>query len=242
MKPADRVIVALDVSTEVKALRLAESIAQAGVRAFKVGLELFHAGGPGVVRELVSQGWRVFLDLKYHDIPTTVRRTVAQASGLGIWMLNVHASGGAEMMRQAREAAVAGAAENRPLVIGVTVLTNLDSNMLRQELGLDVEVPALVDCLARLAHTSGLDGVVCSPLEVPLIKAACGPGFVTVTPGVRPPWSEPGDQRRITTPGQAVASGADYLVIGRPITRAPNPVEAARRVIAELEGSGLDGV
>lgn len=236
MTLAERLIVALDVPGREEALRLAERLAPAGVR-FKVGLELFTAAGPALVRELCERGAGVFLDLKFHDIPNTAAGAARAAARLGVWMFNVHAAGGTEMMRRAREAAMEGAAaagRPRPLVIAVTVLTSLDARTLRDEVGLSRDPGAQAAFWAERARAAGLDGVVCSPREVAAVKAACGPEFLAVTPGVRPEGAAPGDQQRVATPAGAVAAGADYLVVGRPITADPDPLAAARRIVAEM--------
>lgn len=188
--------------------------------AFKVGNELFTAAGPALVARLVSQGFRVFLDLKYHDIPNTVAQACKVASDLGVWMLNVHAGGGRAMMTAAREALAA--APRRPLLIGVTVLTSLDDQALR-ELGIAEGAARHAERLARLTHDCGLDGVVCSAWEAAAIKAAHGAGFLAVTPGIRLAGGSAHDQARIATPEAAVRAGADYLVIGRAITQAADP-------------------
>ena len=231
-QPPRRVIVALDVPGKAAALELAARLDPRLCRV-KVGKELFTAAGPAVVAGLQERGFEVFLDLKYHDIPNTVAGACRAAAALGVWMLNVHASGGAAMMRAAREA-VAGAARP-PLVIGVTILTCLA----------DAELPAVgftgtardnVLRLAALARASGLDGVVCSAEEAPALRAANGAAFVLVTPGIRLATDARGDQARVVTPPEAVRMGSSYLVIGRPITGAPDPaaaLEAIRQSLAE---------
>lgn len=227
----DRLCVALDGSD--RGWITATAAALAGSAGWlKVGLEAFTAHGPALVTALVDQGSRVFLDLKLHDIPATVRRAAANCAAAGADMFNVHAGGGRAML----EAAAAGAAEGggrRPLVIAVTVLTSLDAAALG-ELGIDGEPLDVVVRWARLARECGLDGVVASAREAAAIRSACGPDFLVVTPGIRPAWAAADDQRRIVTPRDAVAAGADVLVIGRPITRAPDPADAARRILAEM--------
>lgn len=236
MTGADRIIVALDHARGSDALALAAALAGSGCR-FKVGKELFTREGPTIVRELHARGATVFLDLKYHDIPNTVAAACEAAAALGVWMLNVHAGGGREMLRAAR-AALEGAS-TRPLLVAVTVLTSLDASALA-----DVGVPdppdAQVRRLARLAQDCGMDGVVCSPQEIALVKDLCGSGFVTVTPGVRPADAAADDQQRIATPSRAIADGGDYLVIGRPITRAADPRAALRAIAAEIAASLSD--
>jgi orotidine-5'-phosphate decarboxylase len=188
------------------------------------------------VRRVVAEGQRVFLDLKFHDIPNTVAGAVRTAASLGTFMLNVHAAGGAAMLRAAVEAARVGAASAgtaRPLLVGVTVLTSLSDADLAQ-LGVNHEAMGQALRLARLTQDCGLDGVVCSAREIATIRAACGPAFTLVVPGIRPAWAAAGDQKRTMEPGEAARLGAHYLVIGRPITGAPDPAAALRRVLAEI--------
>lgn len=228
--PGHNLIVALDFSAGAEALAFADRIRGSGC-AVKVGKELFTREGPPVVAALQARGLRVFLDLKFHDIPNTVAAACRAAADLGVWMVNVHASGGSEMMAAAREAL--GDATRRPLLIAVTVLTSLDRPRL-SEVGLDLDPAVQVERLARLAAASGLDGVVCSPQEIALVKEACGARFIAVTPGVRPAGSAQDDQQRIATPGAACLAGADHLVIGRPITRAADPLAAVTAIAAEI--------
>ncbi len=225
--PTSRLIVALDVPTLSEATDLARRLAPhlAGV---KIGSQLFTAEGPRAVHAMHDLGLRVFLDLKFHDIPNTVGGAVAAATSLGVWMLNVHASGGPAMM-----AAAATGAGGRTLVLGVTVLTSLEEKDLQATLGTVRTLRDHVLHLAREAKAAGLDGVVASPHEIADIRQACGPGFLIVTPGVRPAGAERGDQRRVLTPGEAIRAGADYVVVGRPILAANDPVEAAQRIAAE---------
>ena len=224
------IIVALDYPDAAGALAMASRLDPQLCRV-KVGKELFTAAGPDVVRQLVARGFDVFLDLKYHDIPNTVAGACRAAARLGVWMLNVHASGGEAMMRAAREA-VAGS-PRVPLVIGVTVLTSLGDESLAQ-IGFRANANDTVLALARLAKASGLDGVVCSAREAPLLRAALGPGFALVTPGIRLPGDDMGDQVRTVTPAEAIALGADYLVIGRPVTSAADPVATLHRIRESL--------
>lgn len=197
----------------------------------KVGKELFTSAGPDFVRELVKRGFKVFLDLKFHDIPTTVNKAVRAAAELGVWMVNVHASGGRRMLEAARDA-VANM-PNRPYVIAVTVLTSMTAEDLR-EVGIDTSPAEHVIKLAQLTKSAGLDGVVCSAWEAEAIAAACGKGFLRVTPGIRPVGAEQGDQRRVMTPPEAAALGIEVLVIGRPITQATDPVAALKQIQLSL--------
>jgi len=238
------ILVALDVESAAKAIDLAEQL-RGAVGGYKIGKQLFTAAGPAMVRELTSRGDRVFLDLKFHDIPNTVAGAVQSAVATGAWMVNVHASGGSAMMKAAAEAATKSAAalgRPRPLVIGVTVLTSMTDAMLA-EVGVARSVINHVVHLAQLAKAAGLDGVVASPQETRAIRDACGPDFQIVTPGIRPLRQGSGqaadqqgkdDQARTLTPAEAIAAGATYLVIGRPITGASNPREAAERIAATL--------
>jgi orotidine-5'-phosphate decarboxylase len=233
----DKLIVVLDVESARRALDIFHTLKDvAGM--FKVGSQLFTAAGPQVVREIVSAGGRVFLDLKFHDIPNTVASAGAEATRLGVSIFNVHACGGSEMMRRTSEAVTETAEREgikRPTVIAVTVLTSADDSVLA-ETGFSSGTTEQVRRLALLAASSGMDGVVASPHEVKLIRATVGrPGFVVVTPGVRPAGSARDDQRRVMTPAEAVRAGADYLVIGRPILNAPDPARAAREIIEEME-------
>jgi orotidine-5'-phosphate decarboxylase len=234
LSPRERLLVALDVPALDDALALAAAL-RPHAGAFKVGLELCTAAGvPAVVEAVAAAGGAVFLDLKLHDIPNTVAGAVRSVCALGpaVRMLTLHAGGGAAMLRAAVEAAAA--APHRPLLLGVTVLTSVDAAALRGELGVAVPLEEHVIHLARLAQAAGLDGVVASPHEAAAIRRACGPGLLIVTPGVRPAWAAAGDQRRVLTPAEALRAGADYLVVGRPITAAADPAGAAARIVAEL--------
>jgi orotidine-5'-phosphate decarboxylase len=230
----DRILAALDFPDAAAALSMAGTL-RGRVGGFKIGKQLFTAEGPALVRQLTSRGDRVFLDLKFHDIPNTVAGAVASAAALGVWMVNVHAAGGRAMMAAAREAAEAAAAQSgsRALVIGVTVLTSLDAAALR-ETGIDAEPADHVVRLGRLACEAGLDGVVCSPQEIALVREACGADFLIVTPGIRGAGDAKADQVRTATPEGAIRAGADYLVIGRPITAAADPAAAADAIAAEI--------
>ena len=236
MSPPDpRVIVALDFANPMHALALADRLDPANC-ALKVGKEMFVVAGPEPVRWMVARGFRVFLDLKFHDIPNTVAQACAAATRLGVWMLNVHAAGGAAMLGAARNAVDATAAEQRmprPLLIAVAVLTSLrDADL--ADIGIGSTAPQQALRLARLTAANGLDGVVCSAVEAPGLRAALGPRFKLVTPGIRPAGSPEDDQARIITPESAIANGANYLVIGRPITQAPDPVAALAAINASL--------
>jgi orotidine-5'-phosphate decarboxylase len=232
---ADRLLVALDVETLEEAAALLDGL-RGVVTGCKIGSQLFTAAGPAAVELARKRDFRVFLDLKFHDIPNTVAGAVREATRLGVFMLNVHASGGVAMMRAAAESARNAAAElkmPRPLVLGVTVLTSLDRRALEIEVGVPSTVEQHVVDLARRAREAGLDGVVASPQEIRALRRAMGPRWVIVTPGVRPA-ERADDQARTATPAAAVAAGADYLVVGRPITQASDPAAAARTILTEL--------
>ncbi len=229
-----RILVALDLPDATRALALARRLSPQSC-GLKVGKELFTLAGPSLVRELVDRGHRVFLDLKFHDIPNTVASACRAAASLGVWMLNVHACGGRAMLQAAREAIDQGAA-SRPLLIAVTVLTSLSDDDCA-DLGWTPPLAVHVERLAALTQACGLDGVVCSPQEAATLRQRMGPDFRLVTPGVRPEGAERADQRRVMTPAAALAAGADHLVIGRPVTGAPDPVaalDAIRRSIGEV--------
>ncbi len=227
-----RVIVALDFSAADEALAFAARVEPQSCR-LKVGKELFTAAGPALIEKLTQRGFDIFLDLKFHDIPNTVAGACKAAAGLGVWMLNVHALGGRAMLEAARDAVVA--ATRRPKLIAVTLLTSMAANDMR-EVGIEGEPAAAALRLARLARASGLDGVVCSAQEAALLKRECGDQFCLVTPGIRPARGASDDQQRVMTPADAVAAGADYLVIGRPVTQAPDPVAALAAINQEIAG------
>ena len=234
----DNIILALDVDSETKAIGLVRGLADE-VGAFKVGLELFNSTGPDIFGRLKQAGAeRIFYDSKFLDIPNTVAGASRAAAKMGVWMFNVHTTGGSTMMKAAAEAARQTAAKmgiTAPLVIGVTVLTSIDEAILRDELVVCSDVRSQVAHLALLAKNSEMDGVVASPHEIGAIRDACGKDFLVITPGVRPLGAAVGDQKRVMTPGEAVAHGADYVVIGRPITAAEDPVAAARAIAAEID-------
>ena len=227
---AAELIVALDVSELSPAEVMVEKLGDA-VRFYKVGNQLFTRVGPAAVQMLKAHGKGIFLDLKFHDIPRTVAASAEAAAALGVTMFSVHASGGSEMMQAAAKAIAR--ARPRPLVLGVTVLTSQNSRDLRR-LGIRRTAADQVVFLARLARDAGLDGVVASPQEIALLRSKLGKKFVIVTPGVRPVGISTGDQKRVATPRQAIAAGADYLVIGRPILAAADPARAARDILAEM--------
>ncbi len=224
------IVVALDYPTSAQAISMAQQLYPSKCRV-KLGKELFTASGPHILEQLHKLNFDVFLDLKFHDIPNTCAGAVAAAAELGVWMVNVHASGGERMMVAAAEA-IANKS-HKPLLIAVTVLTSMEQSDLAG-IGLDVSPQQQVERLAKLSKQSGMDGVVSSAQEIQLIKELCGNDFLTVTPGIRPAGSAAGDQRRIMTPRQAVNAGGDYMVIGRPITQAKNPEQACLDIIDSL--------
>lgn len=232
----ERLIVALDAPSRRQARALVRSLL-GRVGCFKIGLQLFTAEGPAVVREILDAGERVFLDLKFHDIPNTAVGAVTEAARLGASFVDLHVTGGEAMLREAVAASrrACRGRGRRPRLLGVTVLTSLDREALRA-VGVREPISRLVVRLARLAQRSGMDGVVASGHEVAAIRRACGPGFLTVVPGIRPAGSSVGDQKRIMTPSRALAAGADYLVVGRPITAAKDPGEAADSIVEEMRG------
>jgi orotidine-5'-phosphate decarboxylase len=237
MDPRERILVALDMTDVDSAKALAITLS-GHVGGIKLGKEFFTANGPAGVKAVTGGGQPLFLDLKFHDIPNTVAGAIRSAMALGPMILNVHASGGVAMMKAAA-AAIAEAPKTReglrPLLIAVTVLTSLGDEDMPQ-IGVQGSAAEQVIRLARLAEGAGLDGVVCSAHEITAIRAACGPDFKLVVPGIRPTWAAKGDQKRVMTPSEAVKLGADYLVIGRPIAAAADPVGAAKRIGEELQG------
>jgi len=226
-KAADKIIVALDVPTTEEALKLVEKLRDQ-ISFFKIGLQLYAAEGPGIARQISATGSKVWLDLKLHDIPNTVARAVESASRLGVQMLTIHLSGGSEMIRAATAARV-----NNMLLLGVTVLTSATEDTLL-EIGIQDKVDDQVLRLARLGIEAGIDGVVASSHEIKPLRREFGDKIKIVVPGIRPSWSEPGDQKRTMTPCEALEAGADYLVIGRPIIAHPNPNEAVAKILDEF--------
>ena len=235
--PENRLIVPLDVDSLADANRIAAQLFDR-VKTFKVGKQLFTAAGPAAVKKLVEEKKEVFLDLKFHDIPNTVAGAVASATKIGAEMINMHASGGLQMMRAARETAERTASEldiPPPTLLGVTILTSTDEATFQRDFGTSRKLKDQVAYLAELSQTAGLNGVVASPLEIGRVREVCGADFVIVTPGIRPTWAQRGDQRRIMTPAEAIAEGADYIVVGRPITASNRLREAANAIIGEIK-------
>lgn len=228
---------ALDVRGPHRAIELAGRLSDL-ISFYKVGLHLFTLGGTQIVSQLKDLGVKVFLDLKFHDIPNTVADASRAAVSMGVDMFNLHVGGGAEMMRAAVEAAHDEADRigvEPPILLGVTILTSLDDARLKEIYGTGRSVAEQVAHMAEMAREEGLDGVVASPLEIGLIRERCGEDFTIVTPGIRPRWAAKGDQRRVMTPAEAIKAGADYIVIGRPIYTAADPAEAALKIIEEIE-------
>ena len=232
----NQLIVALDVENLAAASKLVATLSDE-VKWFKIGKQLFTAVGPASVKMLREAEKDIFLDLKFHDIPNTVAGAVASGTKIGANIINIHSSGGLEMMRAARKAAEKQASELRipkPILLGVTILTSVDEANFQRDFGTQRKLADQVAYLAELSQQAGLDGVVASPLEIELIRKVCGNDFVILTPGVRPAWAASNDQRRVMTPTEAIHAGADYIVVGRPITASDNPPEAARRILQEI--------
>lgn len=235
MSPIDQIIVPLDVPSEAAAIDLLNQLPQ--VTFWKVGLELFVSSGAGILKTLKSRNKRIFLDLKFHDIPNTMAGACRAAAAYGVDLLTVHAAAGREALQAAQQAAQAGAddaAQPPPSLIAITVLTSLTARSIAFELKIPLELSDYALQMALLAQEAGLAGAVCSPQEVAQLRQTCGDDFLLVCPGVRPTWAEAGDQRRSTTPSAAIQAGASYLVIGRPITADPNPAAAFDRICDEL--------
>jgi len=235
--PKHKLIVALDVSDLAQSNELIAALSGC-VEWFKVGKQLFTATGPACVKQVTDAGKQVFLDLKFHDIPNTVAGAVASATGIGATMINMHASGGLEMMRAARGAADEKAAQlgvPRPILLGVTVLTSINEPMFQKTFGSQRKMVDAVAYLAESAQQAGLDGVVASGQEIEVIRRTCGSDFIIVTPGVRPKWEATDDQKRVMAPGEAISAGANYIVVGRPITAAEDPALAAKTILQEME-------
>ena len=233
----NQLIVALDVGDLTVANRLITTLS-GEVKWFKIGKQLFTAVGPASVKLLHEAKKNIFLDLKFHDIPNTVAGAVASGTKLGANMINMHASGGLEMMRAAREAAEKQASAldlPKPILLGVTVLTSVNEATFQRDFGTQRKLEDQVAYLAELSQEAGLDGVVASPLEIDLIRKVCGDDFVILTPGVRPAWAVSNDQQRVMTPAEAIDAGADYIVVGRPITAVDNPRDAARAILEEID-------
>jgi orotidine-5'-phosphate decarboxylase len=236
MSAIDKLILALDVADFSYALEIIDKFS-GYINIYKVGLELFTTAGPGIVEEIQKRGKKVFLDLKFHDIPNTVTKAALSATRLGVYMFNVHASGGFEMMRKCRDSVVEMCLKEnleRPKILGVTVLTSLSKEILTDELGIQYGLRTHVRHLSALALKAGLDGVVASAREVELIRNHCGKGFIIVTPGIRPSWTPPDDQKRTMTPKEAIREGSDYLVIGRAILQQPDPIKAVELISLEI--------
>lgn len=231
----EKIIVALDVPMRAQALELVAKLYN-DVGAFKIGMQLYNAEGPSIVHDIQKQGGKVFIDLKLHDIPNTVAEATKVLTGLQAFIMTLHASGGKKMLAAAAQSARENVPESgrKPLVVAVTVLTSLSQQEFTDEIGIERPIAEQVVNWAKLAQAAGLDGVVASPQEIDVIRQACGKDFVIITPGIRPLWAAANDQSRIMTPKQAVEAGADYLVIGRPITAQPDQAKAAKRIVAEI--------
>lgn len=232
----EKLILALDVSEHNYAIELVEKFKDY-IEIFKVGLELFISSGPKIVEDINKKGKKVFLDMKYHDIPNTVSKAAIAATRLGVYMFNVHTSGGLEMMKKCRDNVVEICLKEnieRPKILGVTVLTSLSREILRDELGIQHGLKTHVRHLSGLALRAGLDGVIASAREAETIRNHCGKGFIIVTPGIRPSWTPPDDQKRTMTPKEAIRGGADYLVMGRSILRQSDPLKAIELITLEI--------
>ena len=232
----EKIIVALDVPTRQDAMALVEMLHDE-VGAFKIGLQLYNAEGPDIIHDIQAAGGKVFVDLKFHDIPNTVAQTTKVITGRGAFMFTVHAGGGSRMLEATAKAKNETAAEKNiqnPIALAVTVLTSISQEEFEQEIGISRKVEEQVVHWAKMAQNAGMDGVVASPKEIKAIREACGDNLVIVTPGIRPRWAAANDQSRIMTPKEAVEAGANYLVIGRPITKHEDPAAAARLIVDEI--------
>ncbi len=237
METRERIILALDVASHDKVINILEKFKE-HINIFKVGSELFTAVGPKIINEIQKRGKKDFLDLKYHDVPNTVQKTARVVTEFGVFMFNIHTLGGLEMMKKTAEALAEHSLKKnmeKPILLGVTLITSIDQNTLRDELGIGHSISTQVRHLAGLAFKAGLDGVIASPQEIEIIRAQCGEGFLVVTPGIRPSWTSSDDQKRIMTPKEALMKGADYLVIGRAIMSQPDPIKALERIEKEME-------
>ncbi|MGB9715038.1 MAG: orotidine-5'-phosphate decarboxylase [Thermodesulfovibrionales bacterium] len=236
MSVSEKLILALDVSEYALAIELVEKFKDY-IGIFKVGPELFISCGPKIIEDINNKGKKVFLDLKFHDIPNTVSKSAVVATKLGVYMFNLHTSGGSEMMKKCRDSVVDICLKenlDRPKIFGVTVLTSLSKDILTNELGIPYSLKTHVKHLSILAFKAGLDGVIASPKEAAMIKNHCGKSFLVVTPGIRPSWTPPDDQRRTMTPKEAIKEGADYLVIGRGILQHSDPIKAIELINLEI--------
>lgn len=239
----ERLVLALDVNNFKKAEELVDKLTDY-VGVFKIGNQLFTAEGTKVIKMVQEKGGKVFLDLKFHDIPNTVARAAEVVSKLGVYIFDIHTSGGYEMMKATVEASKKlsfALGISKPLILGVTLLTSINQEILEKEIGIKKSLEEQVVHLAKLAEAAGLDGVVASPWEIKVLRAACGEGFVILTPGIRPAGKSDDDQKRIMTPQEAIKLGADFIVIGRPITNATNPVKASQEILKEMEEILKDG-
>ncbi len=236
MEPRERIILALDIADYDEALDIIQKFKE-HIDIFKVGHELFTSAGPEIVKKINSMGKKVFLDLKYHDIPNTVSKSALAAAQLGVFMFNVHTLGGLEMMKQAAQTLVEFSLKKniaKPRLLGITILTSIDQAALRDELGIVQSMRTQVKHLAGLALKAGLDGVIASPQDIETIRSHCNHGFLIVTPGIRPLWTPQDDQKRTMTPKKAIRRGADYIVIGRAIMSQPDPVKALKQIENEI--------
>lgn len=236
MNPRDRLIVALDVDSEGKAVSLVERLKN-DVRFFKIGFELFTSCGPKIIERIKETDSEIFLDLKFHDIPNTVAKAAIAATRSGVFMFNIHSLGGYDMMKETADVVkeeVSNSGVRAPKILAVTILTSMDEKSLKK-IGIDDSIQNLVLRLSGLAFEAGLDGVVASPQEAKVIRKELGKDFLIVTPGIRPAWAASGDQKRIATPKSALDAGADFIVVGRPITEAKDPVSAAKNILKEIE-------